>query len=239
MKVGQHLEEVAKEDGFGFGRRADLRLAVDDFSRRMQAQNPALVLDPIIRKTRKIQANPGTLEERERAFRIRAGEQAFWDFQQRTARYVATWDRTYANRPRIDLASLETNYPPMEPPREDPTASPKRLMKIGGILMGAGLGTAALGGICYLIGASSTSLSGFDIPALILGVTVGPGLLVAGLIVLIIGGVWYAVRKPDEDAQKAEDAHLLDSRPPTPPPADPNQQPAPPPPDPGPPPGQL
>lgn len=238
MRVGQHLEEVAKEDGFGFGRRADLRLAVDDFSRRMQAQNPALVLDPYVRKTRKIQANPGTLEERERAFRVRTGEEGFWDFQQRTARHVATWDRAYANRPRIDLASLETNYPPMEV-KDDPTASPKRLMKIGGILMGAGLGTAALGGICYLIGTTSTSLSGFNVPAVILGVTIGPGLLVAGLVVLIVGGVWYAVRKPDENAMHDDEARLQDSRPPTPPPSeDPNQPPTPPPPE-GPPPGQL
>jgi hypothetical protein len=240
MKVGEQLNQVAKEDGFGFTRRADLRLAVDDFSRRMQAQNPALVIDPYVRKTRKIQANPGTLEEREREFQVRTGEKAFWELQQRSARYLATWDRTYSNRPRIDLASLEENYPGMVPP-EDPTGAPKRLMKIGGYLMGAGLGTAALGGICYLISASSTSLSGFAVPAIVLGVTIGPGLLVGGLVVLIIGGIWYAIRKPDEDAQPAIQA----PQPPTPQaspvaPADPNRPSSPPPPpDNGPPPSQL
>ena len=46
MRIGEKLQAVAAEDGMGFKRRVDLRLALDDFMRRLRAQNPALVLDP-------------------------------------------------------------------------------------------------------------------------------------------------------------------------------------------------
>jgi hypothetical protein len=196
MKIGEQLQEVAKEDGFGFSRRVDLRVAVDDFARRMRAQNPSLVIDPFVEKTRRIQANPGNLETREREFMIRAGEQAFWDFQKRSGAAVTAWDRVYSARPRIDLAALEDIYPEeSDVPFEDPKRRPTNVLKVGGYLMGAGLGSAALGGIFYLISTASISVNGFAVPALILGVTIGPALLVAGLIVVIVGGIWYSVAK--------------------------------------------
>jgi hypothetical protein len=200
LRIGEQLQSVAKEDGMGFSRRMDLRVAIDDVTRRMTAQNPSLVFDPYVRKTRKIQANPGTIEERERAIQIRAGEKAFWDFQQRSAAHVLAWDEAYSTRPRIDLASLEHTYPDVDAPplKDDPTEKPRKVMRVGGYLMGAGFGTAALGGIFYLIGAAvgPAASGGFFTTALVLGVTIGPALLIAGLIVLIVGGIWYAVVKP-------------------------------------------
>ncbi len=198
LRVGEQLQQVATEDGMGFSRRVDLRLAIDDFTRRMKSQNPALLVDPYVQKTRKVQANPGTIEERERALQIRAGEKAFWDFQQRSAKYVLAWDEAYATRPRIDLAALEDTYPEQPQPVEDPTQAPAKVMRVGGYLMGAGFGSAVLGGIFYLAStatAASASASPLIIPALIFGVTIGPALLIAGLIVLIIGGIWYAAVK--------------------------------------------
>ncbi len=197
-RIGDLLQQVAKEDGMSFSRRFDMRVAIDDFTRRMQTQNPAIVIDPYVQKTRKVQANAGTLEERERALQVRAGEKAFWEFQQRSKAHVNAWDEVYEARPRIDLAQLERMYPEDAMERVDRTAKPSKLMRIGGYLMGAGFGSAALGGIFYLIAAAnatSASASGFFIPALIFGVTIGPGLLLAGLIVLIIGGIWYAAVK--------------------------------------------
>ncbi len=197
-RIGEQLNQVAKEDGMGFERRFDLRMAVDDVTKRMKAQNPSVLLDPYIQKTRKVQANPGTLEERERAVQVRAGEKAFWDFQQRNLKYVQKWDDVYATRPRIDLAQLDDTYNEPVDLADDRTKKPAKLLRVGGYLMGAGLGSAALGGIFYLIGAAtamSGSSSGFFIPALIFGVTIGPALLIAGLIVLIIGGIWYASAK--------------------------------------------
>ena len=46
----------------------------------------------------------------------------------------------------------------------------------------------------YRMTDAGPSLDGFYAPALVLGVTIGPGLLVAGLIVVIVGGIMYAVK---------------------------------------------
>jgi hypothetical protein len=188
-RVGEQLQQVAKDDGFGFSRRVDLRLAVADLGARIRTQNASLLLDPIAQKVRRIQANPKTDEERERVFAIRAGEKAFWEFQQRSAQAVATWDLIYANRAASYLGALPDTYP--SPPEVTPQEKAQRLAsadqtkRTGFIVMGIGAGTLALGGIFYLIG--TTGATGFGTAAVVLGVTVGPLLLVIGLIILIVG----------------------------------------------------
>lgn len=197
MRIGERLHDVAAEDGLGFNRRNDIRMAIDDLSRRMRTQNPALVIEPYIQKTRKIQANPGTDLERERAFAVRAGEKAFWEFQERSKQYVAAWDTTYAARPRIDLVAMEENYPEIDtghPP--DPTSGAKKVLTVGGYLMGAGLASFAGAGIFYLISTLSGSLTGFVAGAIVLGTTIGPLLVLGGIVVLIVGGIMYASKKP-------------------------------------------
>lgn len=197
MRIGERLQEVAAEDGLGFNRRADIRMAIDDLSRRMKSQHPSLVIEPYIQKTRKVQANPGTDLERERAFAVRAGEQAFWEFQERSRQYLAAWDTTYATRPRIDLASMEATYPEVDNGHpEDPTRGAKKVLTVGGYLMGAGLASLAGGGIFYLISTLSGSLTGFVAGALVLGTTIGPLLVLGGMVVLIVGGIMYAAKKP-------------------------------------------
>jgi hypothetical protein len=252
MRVGEQLEQVAKEDGFGFSRRADLRVAIDDYMRRMKTQNPSLVLDPLVRKTRKIQANPGTAKEREDQFASRMGEKAFWEFQQRAQRDVAAWDVIYLKRPRPDLVALAA-YPeePPAPPENTRLRAPKTVMKVGGIILGVGAGTELLGGLAYLLAQSSAMGSGaygtFNAIALVLGVTVGPALIIGGLITLIVGGIMYAVRsnqpaeteqpdqpQPTEPPGQPEQVQPFDANPPPPPPPppvdNPNGPPSPPPP---------
>ena len=66
-------------------------------------------------------------------------------------------------------------------------------MGTGAVTMGFGAGSVTLGLIFYGLYAA-TSASGFLIPALVLGVTIGPILLLVGLIILIVG----ACMKADE-----------------------------------------
>jgi hypothetical protein len=250
MRVGEQLEQVAKEDGFGFTRRANLRVGIDDFTRRMKTQNPSLVLDPLVRKTRKIQANPGTAKEREDLFASRMGEKAFWEFQQRAQRDIAAWDVIYLKRPRPDLLALAA-YPEekAEPPENPRLKAPKTVLKVGGIILGVGAGTELLGGLAYLLAQSATSASSaygtFNAIAVVLGVTVGPALIIGGLITLIVGGIMYAVRsnqQPEPEAPpegqpppgQPEQQQPFDANPPPPPPPppvdNPNGPPSPPPP---------
>lgn len=201
VRIGEQFNQVAKDDGFGFVRRIDLRLAFDDVSRRMRAQNPSLLIDPYVRKVRRIQANIGSDAERERAVAVRAGEKAFWDFQQRNAAYLQAWDRVYAGRPRGDLARLEEVYPDAGggDGEADRTGGNTRVLAAGGYVMGFGALSALAGGFFYLLAAASSSSamsSVFIAPAVVLGVTVGPILLAVGLLIVIVGSIVYLATTP-------------------------------------------
>ncbi len=197
MKIGERLQQVAAEDGLGFSGRTSVRVAIDDLSRRMRAQNPALVIEPYIQKTRKVQANPGIDALRERELAVHVGEQAFWEFQQRNQKFVAAWDTTYATRPRIDLVAVEETYPELLSSHpEDPARGAKKVLTVGGYLMGAGLAALGAGGIFYMLSTLGSSMTPFIAGALVLGATVGPLLILGGMVVLIVGGILYAARKP-------------------------------------------
>lgn len=174
-KVGDVLQRVAKEDGFGFTRRLDLRLAVDEMVGRLQAQNPALLLDPPAQKARRIQAHPRTEAEQDRILAIRLGEKGFWEFQQRSAQAVAQWDRIYSHRPAMYLAAIDDTYPAARSPQDE---AKHNTMISGLIVMGIGAGIAGLGGILYAVGATG--------PGVVMGITIGPLLLLIGLIILIV-----------------------------------------------------
>jgi hypothetical protein len=91
-------------------------------------------------------------------------------------------------------------HPDQEPEASDRTRRPWNVLTAGGKIMGYGLGTAALGGIFYglaaLTSGASVGSSIFIYPAVVLGVTVGPLLLAIGLVVVIIGGIWYLAVAP-------------------------------------------
>lgn len=198
LRIGERLQEVAAEDGMSFSRRVDLRVALDDFMRRMRAQNPALVLEGYTEKAKRLQRTQLSELERERMVQVRAGEQAFWDFHQRSKQHLAAWDGIYAQRPRLDRVAIEQTYPEWEEHPEDKTIGGIRVQRIGGYLLGIGLGVTALGGVFYLISIAGTSLSGFIVPAVILGTTVGPALIIGGLVVLLVGTIIYASNKAQE-----------------------------------------
>jgi hypothetical protein len=194
LRIGERLQEVAAEDGLGFSRRVDLRLALDEFMRRLRAQNPGLVLEPYAKKVRRFEAAQLSEMERERQVQVKAGEQAFWEFQERSKRHLAAWDTLYASRPRVDLVDIEETYPDYEEHPDDPTIGGVRVQRVGGYLLGIGLGATALGGVFYLVSLGGGSVSWFIGPAVVLGITVGPTLIVGGLVVLLVGTIIYAAR---------------------------------------------
>jgi hypothetical protein len=204
-KVGDVFQKVAKDDGFGFLRRLDLRVAFDDVAQKMRVQNPALLIDSQTRKVRRIQATAATDAERERATAVRAGEQAFWDFQERNAKYLGAWDEVYSKRPRADVVALEGTYDEIEVPKpDDPTRRPKTVLSVGGYIMGFGGGSALTGLALYgLAAATATTASASPLywPSIVLGVTVGPVLLVVGLVVVIVGAIWYGVASSKEQPE--------------------------------------
>jgi hypothetical protein len=201
------LEKTAADDGLSFQRTFGVRSATLDLAHRMAAQSPALVVDPLVRKVRRIEAHPRSDAEEARRLAARVGEQAFWEHQERLALLNQAWQS------RIGLADAVASstyvYPSREPsappnlrvapgdlpppdPCPRPTSTPgQRTMSTGGSIMGFGLGSVAIGLIIAGI-ANVTGAAALYLPALIMGVTIGPILLVTGLIVVIVGAIMKA-----------------------------------------------
>jgi hypothetical protein len=214
--IVQMFHRTTVEDRFGLAPQLDMRLAFGDLTTRMKTQNPSLLIDPCIQKVRKIQANAGRDAARERDQARREGESRFWALEERLAGHVRAWDRVYAARPRTDLARIEASYPSAgsgasadyyRTHPDSPGSSLSRArqtLTTGGYIMGFGAGSAATGALFYGLaaataGSAGAGTSGFIYPAIVLGVTVGPILLAVGLIVVIVGGIWYLNVRPTGD----------------------------------------
>ena len=180
--LARMLEKTASDDGLSFQRTFGVRSAALDLGQRMSAQSPALVIDPLVRKVRRIEAHPRTDAEQARVLAARIGEQAFWEHQQHVTRLHEAW--------LIRLASADTQAAnaPAAPPHSTPG---QNTLKTGGIIMGFGGGSVVVGLILAGL-ASATATPALIIPALVMGVTIGPILLVVGLIVVIVGAIMRA-----------------------------------------------
>jgi hypothetical protein len=201
-RLAHVLEDTVAGDGLSFQRTFGVRTTTLQATERMAAQSPALVIDPLVDKVRRIRAHPRTDAEEARVLASRMGEQAFWAHQERIALLSEAWKVRLGTAGALastsDVAPPSTTFnleygpidagapPPSLPPRPPASTPGSRTLGTGGIIMGFGLGSVTLG-LIFAGLASATSASGFLIPALVLGVTVGPILLIVGLIVVVTG----------------------------------------------------
>jgi hypothetical protein len=207
--LARFLDAPAKADDMPLKRRYLLRSGILDLATKMKAQSPALVIDPYIRKVRRIQArDPATLAaDSSRLAATRIGEEAFWAYQERMAKFSVAWERKLAQAdagpptpatapPHPSAAPLQPYAPPLKqppagakaPPRPGQPTGGQKTLTAGGHIMGYGLGSIGVG-LLFAGLYKLTSVTAFAYPALVLGVTVGPILLVVGLIVLIVGAI--------------------------------------------------
>lgn len=251
--LARHLDAPAQEDGIPLKRRYLLRAGILDIANRMKAQSPALVIDPYVKKVRRIEARgPAAAADTSRLLAARIGEEAFWQHQQRMTTLAAAWERKLAQggpvRPAPGAVAAPPPPPPFAPPVADtPPALPpplpgavapppppvktpppptltapppsvtgangqplpaqsaprpsapaqplapgpssgQKTISAGGHIMGFGALSVGVGlifaGVAYV-----TELEVFAWPAVVLGVTVGPILLVVGLLVVIVGAI--------------------------------------------------
>lgn len=180
--LARMLEKTASDDGLSFQRTFGVRSAALDLGQRMSAQSPALVIDPLVRKVRRIEAHPRTDAEQARVLAARIGEQAFWEHEQHVARLHEAWMM------RLASADTQAATAPAAPPH---SSRGKNVVTCGGIVMGFGAGSVVVG-LIFAGLASATGTSSLLIPAVILGVTIGPILLVVGLIIVIVGAIMRA-----------------------------------------------
>jgi hypothetical protein len=199
-RLAKVLERTASDDGLSFQRTFGVRTATLQASERMSAQSPALVTDPLVQKVRRIEAHPRADAEGARILAARMGEQAFWAHQERIALLRDAW----AMRLGLEAATASTTgvgnaaasgTGQVDPEETDGGAAASsqhgstpgsRTMGTGAIVMGFGLGSVVVG-LIFAGLASATSASGLLIPALIFGATIGPILLVVGLVIVIVG----------------------------------------------------
>jgi len=114
------------------------------------------------------------------------GETAFWELQQRTDKHLQSWDTVYRDRPRRYVAALDDTYASEGADAKNGGERAGTGIITGGLwAMGIGAIIAALGGLAYVVGAQDV--------ALVLGVTIGPLTFIAGLLLLVIGALVYAV----------------------------------------------
>ena len=79
------IEAAARDDGLSFERTFGMRSSILQLSNRMSGQSPALAIDPIVSKVRRIEANVRSDAEEARRLAARVGEKAFWAHQERVA----------------------------------------------------------------------------------------------------------------------------------------------------------
>jgi hypothetical protein len=197
-RLARLLEGTASGDGLSFQRTFGVRSATLELSQRMAAQSPSLVVDPLVRKVRRIEAHPRSDAEEARRLAARVGQEAFWAHQERLALLHDAWATRLGTASALASNTYvwSTSAPPVETvvPNRQAEYNDRRAhntLKTGGIIMGLGGGSVALG-LIFAGLASATSVSGFVVPALVLGVTIGPILLVAGLITVIVGAAMLA-----------------------------------------------
>jgi len=186
------LNEPAKEDGIPFKRRMELRSSVLSLAEKMTEQSPALTIDPYVKKVRKVESRPRTHAEEQRMWAAKFGEDAFWQHQQKLNDISQKWQQKYAQAGKT--APSDAPRPALNMPPAGTQQAPSKghsIVSTGGRMMGFGAGSVALGLVFAGLGnVFETAL--FAWPALFFGVTVGPSLLMVGLLVVLVGGLTIA-----------------------------------------------
>lgn len=190
-RIARYVERPALEDGVPFRRRMGVRAGILQLTDRMRAQSPALVTEPLVRKVRRIEARPQAGAEQARMIASRIGEQAFWDHQEKIAAIHEAWLAKLGPEGTMAATApvVAAPGPAATPAAAAAPATEKqgdKTVRTGAIIMGFGAGSV-LAGLLFWGIAEATASDGLLIPAIVLGVTVGPILLIVGLITVIVG----------------------------------------------------
>jgi hypothetical protein len=199
-RVAALLDAPAREDGITFRRRMSVRTTSLQLAERMSSQAPALTIDPYVRRVRKLAAQPNAESRTARLLAARMGEEAFWRHQQQLAELSARWERQLAqgggSGPTLVPAPPEPWAARPRPPSPPPSVAPARsagrsTLSTGGYIRGFGAGSVGVGLLFAGLNVAF-STEAFLWPAVLFGVTVGPFLLMVGLLIVIVGAIMTA-----------------------------------------------
>lgn len=182
-RIARYIERPAKEDGLPFRRAFGIRAGILQLGGRMAAQSPALITDPLVRKVRRIEARPHPAADQARLVASRIGEEAFWEYQEKMALINQAWLAELGPEGVMAATAPAVQTGVAEP---ETTTKEDHTVRTGAIIMGFGGGSILLALLYWGI-AEATGAEGPYWPAIVLGVTIGPLLLIIGLIVVIVG----------------------------------------------------
>lgn len=207
--IGLMMDRQAAEADVPMKRRLHLRSLVKEIGWRMQQQSPGAVIDHYVEKVRKVEERHGADAQAQRAMAAEVTQQLLW--AQNDAPTPPPLVPTPAGPPPQGMEGQPSDAPPPPPPplgsEESPLAptrehwegepvKPRRgavPMTVGGILLGFGAATLVVSGIV-----AATDPYGYASGFVLIGITVGAALALAGSIVLLIGGILWATTKPPE-----------------------------------------
>jgi len=227
-RIARYVERPGVEDGVPFGRRREVRAGILELSRRMRAQSPALVTDPLVRKVRRIQSRP--MSEQSRLISARMGEEAFWAHQEKMQSIYETWLDELGPEGVMRVTAGASGYlgvappgqagaaqpsppaagaapaprpgrfgpDPSHPPPKTPSGARERTIKTGGVVLGFGAGSVLLGLLFFGLAAGEENAL-FYLGAFF-GVTIGPILIIVGLIILLVGA-FMSASKPEPEPE--------------------------------------
>jgi hypothetical protein len=139
---------------------------------------------------RRIEARPHPAADQARLVASRIGEEAFWQYQEKMALINQAWLAELGPEGVMAATAPAVQTGVAEP---ETTSKEDHTVRTGAIIMGFGGGSILIALLYWGI-AEAAGAEGPYWPAIVLGVTVGPLLLIIGLIVVIVG----ASRSADE-----------------------------------------
>ncbi|MRG94880.1 hypothetical protein [Polyangium spumosum] len=170
MRIVEAIDQDAAKAGIPMERRLHLRAIAVEACSRMKQSTP-LLIDEYVTKVNKVAARPANVAEFERRLVAQMGEEAFFQYRERTEALARRWNVASAGQAANDGAG------PNAPPAADPHQRSSRVLTVGGILLG-------VGALSLLVGGIIVSSGGF-VGAFVM--TVGALLGIGGLITLIVG----------------------------------------------------
>jgi len=172
MRIIEAIDEDAAQAGVSRERRLHLRSIAVEACARMKQSTP-LLIDEYVTKVNKVAARPATIAEAERRLVAQMGEEAFFQFKERT--------ETLARRWNVASTSADPTNDANGPyaPKSDPHQRSSKVLTVGGILLGVGAVSLLVGG---LIVAAGSFVGAFVM-------TVGAILGIGGLITLLVGAI--------------------------------------------------
>jgi hypothetical protein len=202
-RVAAFIEEPAKEDGIPFQRRFGVRSSVLQFAGRMAAQSPGLITEPLVKKAHRLEAM--TDKEHDQLLATKLGQERYnAQVQQMTALHqawlmqqAATQPSSQPVTPSSQPAPTVYTTPAPNPPQQAPAAPPytpppltapppnrgRSIIGKGGRIMGLGVVSTGVGALILNLASTDAAL----LLGAFFGITLGPTLILVGLIVLLIG----------------------------------------------------